>query len=64
MIQDLKNQEVKEVSCGQLGQFLCEYEKRRRDSFEELQMPKFTAGSADQYSFVSGADSDRSIESS
>lgn len=26
--------------CGQLGQFLCEYEKRRRDSFEDIQLPK------------------------
>ena len=22
--------------CGQLGQFLCEYEKRRPDSFEDI----------------------------
>ena len=49
--------------CGQLGQFLCEYEKRRRDSFEEIVLPKISTH-GDQYSFMSGADSDRSDENS
>lgn len=26
--------------CGQLGQFLCEYERKRRDSFEDIVLPK------------------------
>ena len=43
--------------CGQLGQFLCEFEKRRRDSFEEIELPKKSMN-GDQYSFMSGADSD------
>jgi len=48
--------------CGQLGQFLCEYERRRRDSFEEVLLPKMNTMNQDQYSFMSGADSDRSNE--
>jgi hypothetical protein len=50
--------------CGQLGQFLCEYEKRRRDSFEDIVLPKISNMNGDQYSFMSGADSDRSDENS
>ena len=44
--------------------FLCEYEKRRRDSFEEIILPKISNMNGDQYSFMSGADSDRSDENS
>jgi hypothetical protein len=36
--------------CGQLGQFLCEYEKRRRDSFEDIQIPRSPGNGGDQYS--------------
>lgn len=45
--------------CGQLGQFLCEYERRRRDSFEDIVLPKI-----DDKSFLSGSDSDRGAENS
>jgi hypothetical protein len=43
---------------------LCEYEKRRRDSFEEIVIPKISNMNGDQYSFMSGADSDRSDDNS
>ena len=42
--------------CGQLGQFVCEFEKRRKESFEDVPLPKLTnLLVGDQYSFMSGA---------
>ena len=49
--------------CGQLGQFLCEYEKRRRDSFEDIQIPRNLDNPGDQYSLnFSCIESERSVE--
>jgi alpha-tubulin suppressor-like RCC1 family protein len=44
--------------CGQLGQFLCEYERKRRDSFDDIVLPKMSNLNGEQYSFMSGADSE------
>lgn len=51
--------------CGQLGQFLCEYEKRRRDSFEDIQIPRNLGNQGDQYGLnFSCIESERSVEHS
>jgi len=45
--------------CGQLGQFLNEYERKRKNGYEEIVFPKANSGLLDshQYSFMSDVNS-------
>jgi hypothetical protein len=48
--------------CGQLGQFVSDYEKKRRDSFEEINFQKLANSLDKSYSFMSNFDSQSNSE--
>jgi len=48
--------------CGQLGQFQNEFDKKRRESYEEISFPRITNDNG--VSFMSGFDSSNSLSSS
>ena len=48
--------------CGQLGQYQNEYDRKRRESYEEITFPKITNDHG--VSFMSGFESSNSISSS
>ena len=48
--------------CGQLGQFQNEFDKKRRESFEEISFPRITNDQG--VSFMSGFESSNSRNSS
>jgi alpha-tubulin suppressor-like RCC1 family protein len=51
--------------CGQLGQYVSEYERKRRDSYEEINLQKISNSLDRSYSFMSGFESsNNSVQSS